>query len=214
MSKPKQVHTTRSPAYQLCAALLFGLPLVAQNFIEPWAHGSAGFIYLMLAMAAAALLIVVIAALLLAWVSMRILNKRNASVSKLLRQLPGWLAGLMLAFCLAWITRPALGVGSDLEEFDSVRWRAEAADQTQFGSLAPRQRMLKDAIRTIQSAKSRAEIEALLGPSQETSYFKETGRHLIYRLGMERGAMAIDSEWLLIWLDESGKMVRYKLVTD
>ena len=63
--------------------------------------------------------------------------------------------------------------------------------------------------------RDRGELEELLGPSLDTFYFASSGRDLIYPLGKERGSLAaIDSEWLLIWLDQSGRFERYEVWTD
>ena len=63
--------------------------------------------------------------------------------------------------------------------------------------------------------KTKSEIEVLLGPSLETPYFASTGRDMIYVLGPERSSyFRIDSEWLLIWLDENGRFHRYTIAND
>ena len=75
--------------------------------------------------------------------------------------------------------------------------------------------MLKDVIEKILPGKSRQEIESALGPSLETHYFSSLDKDLIYYLGPERdGFFTIDSEWLLIWVDEDGKFKRYRIAND
>lgn len=75
--------------------------------------------------------------------------------------------------------------------------------------------MLKEVIEKILPGKSRQEIESALGPSIEISYFRELDKDLIYYLGPERdGLFNIDSEWLLIWMDEDGNFRRYMIVND
>lgn len=59
---------------------------------------------------------------------------------------------------------------------------------------------------------SRTEIERLLGPANETSYFREWT--MVYELGRERGFIAIDSEWLVINLDNSGVATESRIVRD
>ena len=55
----------------------------------------------------------------------------------------------------------------------------------------------------------------MLGPSLDTRYVASSGRDLIYLLGPERDSMfGVDSEWLLIWLDGSGRFERYQVWTD
>lgn len=56
-------------------------------------------------------------------------------------------------------------------------------------------------------------IELLGEPIQESAYFKKSGRDMIYCLGPERHPFGVDSEWLLIWL-ENDKVIRYEVWTD
>ncbi len=75
--------------------------------------------------------------------------------------------------------------------------------------------MLGDVVSHVLPGQARQELEQLLGPSLDTPYFADSGRDLIYLLGRERGSLfAIDSEWLLIWLDESGRVKGYQIRTD
>ena len=75
--------------------------------------------------------------------------------------------------------------------------------------------MLKDVVEKILPGKNRQEIERVLGPSLETDYFRSPDRDLIYYLGPERdGLFNIDSEWLLIWLDEDDKFKQYIIAND
>jgi hypothetical protein len=74
--------------------------------------------------------------------------------------------------------------------------------------------MVSHLRRRILPGKSRAEIEALLGPSLDTGYFKGNGRDLIYILGPEGGLFGIDSEWLLIWLDKAGRYDHSEIARD
>jgi len=60
---------------------------------------------------------------------------------------------------------------------------------------------------------SRAQTESLLGPGDKTGKWADWD--LIYWLGPERrGMFRIDSEWLVIRLDASGKVARYRIVGD
>lgn len=75
--------------------------------------------------------------------------------------------------------------------------------------------MLKEVIEKILPGKSRQDIENALGPSLETPYFSSLDKDLIYYLGPERdGLFNIDSEWLLIWIDEEGNFKRYMIAND
>ena len=92
-----------------------------------------------------------------------------------------------------WKTRPL--------PFDRAVWNSEAEGIDDFRRhrmadwLLKKQRLL---------GKSRAEIISMLGDPTETSHFPEYD--LVYVLGHERGWMSIDSEWLLMKLDGSGKV--------
>ena len=55
---------------------------------------------------------------------------------------------------------------------------------------------------------------AALGPLLDTPYFRSTGRDMIYMNGPEREAFALDSAWLLIWIDESGRFARFRIAID
>lgn len=112
------------------------------------------------------------------------------------------------------LPRP-LPTGSDMRPFDSATWLSESSTEWNEG-ISLREQMLKDLVENILPGKDRGEIEELLGPSLETNYFSNLDKDFIYCLGPERDNffMNIDSEWLLIWLDENGKFVRYKIVND
>ena len=110
------------------------------------------------------------------------------------------------------IPRP-LPSGSDQLKLDSSLWIRPESSSFVEEDITPRQKMLGDAVAAL-PGKTKSEIESLLGPSLETPYFADTGRDMIYILGPERGYLAIDSDWLLIWLDDSGRFARYKIATD
>jgi len=104
--------------------------------------------------------------------------------------------------------------GSRVMAFDGATWRDEESASYVKGDITPRQKMLGDIVANVLPGQNRAEIEAQLGPSADTRYFESTGRDLIYVTGPERGPFGIDSEWLLIWLTESGRFERYDIVQD
>ena len=56
------------------------------------------------------------------------------------------------------------------------------------------------------------EVIALLGPSDDTNYFKEWD--FVYWLGPERSFMSLDSEWLVIKIGPTGRVVEYRVVSD
>lgn len=105
--------------------------------------------------------------------------------------------------------------GSDIRTFDSLIWRDKSSVQSDDNSISEREKMLKDLVENVLPGKTKNEIENLLGKSLETSYFKSIDKDLIYYLGPQRdNFMNIDSEWLLIWLDASGKFKEYRVVND
>jgi len=58
------------------------------------------------------------------------------------------------------------------------------------------------------------EVIDLLGePLTNCGYFLSSGRDMIYHLGPERSLMRIDSEWLLIWV-ENDHVKKYEIRTD
>lgn len=66
--------------------------------------------------------------------------------------------------------------------------------------------------RRVLDGKTRAEVIAMLGEPPPTAYFPDWD--FVYRLGMERGFMGIDSEWLVVRLDSSGRAVDARIVAD
>jgi len=118
---------------------------------------------------------------------------------------------LFLAYSLFSGYLPA---GSGLSKFDAQIWSAKTSANYVANDFTPRQKMLKDVVENIIPGKSRDEIERLLGQSLETGYFTASERDLIYILGPERSFISIDSEWLLIWLDNEGQFERYAIYTD
>lgn len=58
----------------------------------------------------------------------------------------------------------------------------------------------------------RTEVVALLGPPTPTD--KWEGTEMIYVLGPDGGLVAIDHEWLLIELDQQGRVSAYRVVSD
>lgn len=112
------------------------------------------------------------------------------------------------------LPRP-LPTGSHLQSFDGAVWRDPRSAQYVEGDITPRQKMLADVVKNVLPGRRRAALEEILGSSLETPYFKSSGRDLIYVLGPQRDSyFAIDSEWLLIWLDKDGRFERYAIVTD
>jgi rRNA maturation protein Nop10 len=95
--------------------------------------------------------------------------------------------------------------------FESARWISTPAA---FDHTSIRQRMVDDLLRSRRLAgMSRKDVEALLGPPDNTGYFREF--EMVYFLGQEREALfQIDSEWLLIKLDADERVTQARLGTD
>ncbi len=105
--------------------------------------------------------------------------------------------------------------GSDSRSFDSVVWQDELSTDPDENLVSEREKMLKDLIDNVLPGKNKSEIEQLLGPSLETQYFASEDKDLIYYMGPERDSIfTVDSEWLLIWLDDSGKFNKYQIKKD
>ena len=105
--------------------------------------------------------------------------------------------------------------GSDLRRFDSIVWQNENSIKPDKDLISEREKMLKDLVENVLPGKTGDEIENLLGKSLETSYFTSIEKDFIYYMGPERDHyMNVDSEWLLVWLDESGRFKKYKLMND
>lgn len=119
--------------------------------------------------------------------------------------------GLVIA--LSQVIPSPLPSGSDLLKFDSSLWIRPESSHFVERDITPRQKMLGSAVAAL-TGKTKSEIEALLGPSLEPQYFTSTGRDMIYMLGPERGYLTLDSEWLLIWLDENDRFLRYTIASD
>ena len=89
---------------------------------------------------------------------------------------------------------------------NAEHWRSSEND-------SPRLRMADGLVRDrVLIGKSRAEVEAMLGPRADTSKFREYD--LVYWLGRERGFMGIDSEWLVARVDAKGIVVEAQVVHD
>jgi len=128
------------------------------------------------------------------------------------------LAGFLMfgsSIAVSRLVRGSLPTGSHLLEFNAKTWQDPASSEFVRGDITPRQKMLGSVVERLEPSLRRGEIEALLGPSLETPYFASLDRDFIYILGPERDSFfGIDSEWLLIWLDESGRFERYAIHND
>jgi hypothetical protein len=93
--------------------------------------------------------------------------------------------------------------------FDRTVWNAEAEGIDDFRRHRMANWLLKQR-RLV--GMSRAGIVSMLGDPTETSHFREYD--LVYVLGNERSWMSIDSEWLLMRLDGSGRVSTAEIARD
>jgi hypothetical protein len=96
--------------------------------------------------------------------------------------------------------------GTSERPFDSARWQNIPDKRTE---------MVDDLIekQLLDNLTEDQVIELLGEPLKDNPYFVSTGRDMIYHLGQERNPLGVDSEWLLVWLDDN-KVSKYKLMTD
>lgn len=128
---------------------------------------------------------------------------------------------LRTGITLALLAPAALAIigllcGPSIEEylqrqpFDSAEWRKSLAQESRDEI---RLRMVDDLLdRHVLRGKTRGEIEALLGTPPRTNYFPEYD--YVYWLGPERGFIRIDSEWLGLKFDGSGRVSKVSLLRD
>ena len=116
----------------------------------------------------------------------------------------GYLASMLFAFA-------SFGnFDFDPMAFDSATWKANPSE---FSHDSIRLRMVDDFLSTYCPVqKSRAEIIALLGEPDQTNYFCDYD--MVYHLGVERSAIAIDSEWLVFRLNSANIVTEARLATD
>jgi len=124
------------------------------------------------------------------------------------------IAASTISIVISNLLPATLPSGSYERPFDRGTWADPASANYVEGDITPRQKMLADVVSKL-PGKNRSTLEAMLGSSLETGYFKDSGRDLIYVTGPQRDSFfAIDSEWLLIWLDERGNYKRHAIFTD
>ena len=90
--------------------------------------------------------------------------------------------------------------------FDSQTWKQGNQGEVRVrrvDSLLPQHNLI---------GKSRGEVVALIGEPDNTSYFREYD--MVYRLGMERAFINIDSEWLVLRLDTNQVVTEFRIVRD
>ena len=90
--------------------------------------------------------------------------------------------------------------------FDSAKWKAGNEDEIRI-------RMVDSLLRKYEiTGKSRAEVVDILGEPDKTGYFRDYD--MVYRLGMERGFISIDSEWLVLKFGTNNAVTEYRIAHD
>jgi hypothetical protein len=203
-------------AFALCfVSAFFGFWLVPEWL--PWVRLTGAYFFYVLSVPVVLLVLVVLAL----WGGIGLLRARSRYAPAVSRHRVILLIGAAGIVCIAAAVGLERGIsgglpfGSRLQEFDPAIWKAPGSGEFISGDITPRQKMLGDVVANVLPGRGREELTALLGPSLDTTYFASTGRDMIYVLGPERTSLfAIDSEWLLIWLDESGRFERYEIAGD
>ena len=125
------------------------------------------------------------------------------------------LVAFILVLVVARSVSGALPTGSYESQFNSTIWQATESAQWVETGITARQGMLGDVVENVLPGTNREEIERLLGTTRDTPYFRSTGRDMIYLLGPERDSLfVLDSEWLLIWLNDGGEFERFEVRVD
>jgi hypothetical protein len=142
-------------------------------------------------------------------------KRRIGDASRIIGQITLAAVLSFAAFVVAsiWLPR-TLPTGSHLAEFDRSVWLDPTSSKYVEDDITPRQKMVADVVARL-PGRNRQEIEEMLGPSEEEGFFLLPGWDLIYLTGPQRDSVfAIDSEWLLIWLDDTGTFERYEIYSD
>ncbi len=120
------------------------------------------------------------------------------------------LALLLATVAPALLGRMLLSVDSRPIPFDSEVWMATPSE---FSLDSVRLRMVDDLLATRPLVgRHRDEIVALIGEPDDTPYFRKYP--MVYHLGQERHPFGIDSEWLVIQLNDHGIATESLVVTD
>lgn len=119
--------------------------------------------------------------------------------------------GVHQAAVVGWLfAAPGIDEALHRRGFDSSAWRTN--DQTNVMWPA-RLAMVDDLLERHElRGMSREEITALLGPRDDTPYFRDWD--VVYWLGPERGLFRIDSEWLVLRFGFDGRVQEYQVVRD
>ena len=100
--------------------------------------------------------------------------------------------------------------------FDARAWRGETVWAPPYPRRALADGLVRDDM--VPAGTPRAQVLALLGPHDREDRFvgalDDSARTLAWWVGPERGAVVVDSEWLLVTFDASDRVRSVGLVTD
>ncbi len=120
------------------------------------------------------------------------------------------LIGIVLALSI-YVYFNFIDDGVDRIEFDSAVWKNTPAE---FSLDSIRLRMVDDFLNKYEViGMDQDEIIALLGKSDDTSYFKDS--EMVYCLGQEiESYFGMDSQWLIFDVSDENNIVSFEIVTD
>jgi len=96
-------------------------------------------------------------------------------------------------------------------DFDPAAWQANVASESPLWPA--RLTMVDDLLAGHELVgQSQYAVEQLLGPGDDTAYHRSWD--LVYWLGPERGLFRIDSEWLVLRLDDRRTVTEVSIVRD
>lgn len=94
----------------------------------------------------------------------------------------------------------------DEREFTSITWKANKEKRIE---------MIDDLIdKQLLDGLSKQEVITALGAPNESDSFSGMDPDLLYYLGPDRGFVSMDSEWLLIWLNDDNFVEKYEIDLD
>jgi hypothetical protein len=121
-----------------------------------------------------------------------------------------WMMGCLGALVFSVL---ALGAGGawlggylPVQPFSSAKWKDPANDGVRISMI--------DALVHTHRLKGmhRDEVIELLGPVPDTGYFQEWDA--VYRLGIQRGFIRLDSEWLVLRFGPDDRVTEWAIVRD
>jgi len=139
----------------------------------------------------------------------------NSDFYGMIRLAAAGFAAALICWVVSVLVSDGLPDGSKQLEFDAKLWSSSGAVYGLDGGPTDRQRMLHDLVRNVLPGRTNGQIEELLGTGGRNGHIESRSHNLIYFTGPQRESFSnANSEWLLLWLDESGEFSRYEIVTD